>query len=115
MPAIGLENADPHRWRRPLASLITAVLVVGSASPLRAQVTTSCQREQGYRDPLSGVEAWTAEICTTSNRITGQVVRVQSCVTNHRYGTRDCVDQPSPVSVPSPRPKRAQPSGLPGT
>lgn len=95
MPAAGLERPDPRPWRVPLA-LVAGLLMLLPTTPLRAQNTTNCRRELGNRDPLSGAEAWTVATCTTTNRISGQVVRVQTCTTNHRYGTTECVDQAKP-------------------
>lgn len=95
MPAAALNRPEPHPWRARLA-LVAVLLLTGSAMPLRAQETTNCRRQMGNRDPLSGAEAWTVATCTTTNRISGQVIRVQICTTNHRYETTECVDQPKP-------------------
>ncbi len=77
-----------------LATLLPlAALVVISAPTALAQPTTSCRREATNRDPLSGAEAWAIETCTTTDRVTGAFIKTQTCTTNRRYATTECVDQ----------------------
>ena len=79
-----------------VALMPLAALVAISAPTAVAQPTTSCRREATNRDPLSGAEAWAIETCTTTDRVTGAFIKVQTCTTNRRYATTECVDQLAP-------------------
>lgn len=94
-----------------LAALVSLVsLVTIRATSAVAQPTTNCRQEASNRDPLSGAEAWSVETCTTTNRVTGELIKVQTCTTNRRYATTECVDQPVP-QAPAP----AGPASAPQT
>ncbi|WP_254938421.1 hypothetical protein [Cyanobium sp. Morenito 9A2] len=74
-------------------------MVLSPAGAL-GQPTTSCRREATHRDPFSGAEAWTVETCTTTNRVSGELIQLQTCTTNRRYATTECVDQVLPQKPP---------------
>ncbi|MCP9915207.1 hypothetical protein [Cyanobium sp. ATX 6F1] len=87
----------------PLAAMVpVAGLLALSAPGALAQPITDCRREATNRDPLSGAEAWAIETCTTTDRVTGAFIKVQTCTTNRRYATTECVDQvlPKPAQKP---------------
>ncbi len=89
------------------ALLPLATLVAISAPTVLAQPTTSCRREATNRDPLSGAEAWAIETCTTTDRVTGALIKTQTCTTNRRYATTECVDQLLPQAPASAGPANA--------